>query len=141
MIAEIQQCIKGFENELKNKFGANLKLVVANDYSNGIIEKIIIAIAQVSEVSYDLIVSKKRGTQEVSDARMVAMYFIRLNFPHFPYKKIGEHFGNRDHSTVINAVQVINTRMEVNDMPIKIMVASAAKKIEEIKNAIYDNNQ
>lgn len=61
MIAEIQQCIKGFENELKNKFGANLKLVVANDYSNGIIEKIIIAIAQVSEVSYDLIVSKNEA--------------------------------------------------------------------------------
>lgn len=141
MIAEIQQCIKGFENELKNKFGTTIKLVVAHDCSDGVIEKIITVIAQVSEVSYDLIVSKKRGATEVSDARMVAMYFIKMNFPHFPYKKIGEHFGNRDHSTVINAVNVINTRLQVNDMPIKIMVADAAKKIEEIKNAKYDNNQ
>jgi len=140
MIADLQQWVEGFEDELRKRFGANLKLVVVNDYSNGIIEKIILAVAQVSGVSYDLIVSEKRGTQQVSDARMVAMYFIRSYFPNYSLTKIAAHFGKRHHSTVINSIKVINTRLEVGDILIKTIVTRAAQKIEEINNAIYDNN-
>jgi chromosomal replication initiator protein len=50
-----------------------------------------------------LLTSKTRK-REIAIARHTAMYFIKLNNPEITLKKIGKHFGNRDHSTVIHGL-------------------------------------
>lgn len=45
-----------------------------------------------------------RRTRVLSDARTFAIYFIKKHLPKVTYKKLGEMFGNRDHSTMMYAL-------------------------------------
>jgi chromosomal replication initiator protein len=54
--------------------------------------------------------SKKR-TRTVAVPRQVAMYLCR-RYTEASFPAIGERFGNRDHSTVIHAVQVVEQRLQ-----------------------------
>jgi chromosomal replication initiator protein len=59
------------------------------------------------------LLSKKR-TRHIALARQVAMYLTRrLTSASFPV--IGDHFGNRDHSTVIHAMNTISHRVVEDD--------------------------
>lgn len=53
----------------------------------------------------------KTRKKEIVIARQVAMYFSK-EFTNHSLKSIGYHFGGRDHSTVIHAVQAVNDLME-----------------------------
>ena len=55
----------------------------------------------------------KTRKKEIVIARQVAMYFSK-EFTNHSLKSIGYHFGGRDHSTVIHAVQAINDLMETD---------------------------
>jgi chromosomal replication initiator protein len=52
-----------------------------------------------------------RGTKDVAHARQVAMYLIK-QLTQLPYKSIGAHFGNRDHSTVIHACEKVGVGLK-----------------------------
>jgi chromosomal replication initiator protein len=60
------------------------------------------------DLTLDLLVSKTRK-QEVATARQVAMFLAKRFTPH-PLKVIGFHFGKRDHSTVVHAVQTVEKK-------------------------------
>jgi len=60
------------------------------------------------DLTLDLLIGKTRK-QEVATARQVAMFFAKRLTPH-PLKMIGFHFGNRDHSTVVHAVQTVEKK-------------------------------
>ena len=56
----------------------------------------------------------KTRKKEIVNARQVAMYFCK-EFTNHSLKSIGYHFGGRDHSTVIHAVQTVNDLMETDN--------------------------
>ncbi|HNY29440.1 MAG TPA: chromosomal replication initiator protein DnaA [Fibrobacteria bacterium] len=55
--------------------------------------------------------AENRGTKDVSHARQVAMYLAK-QLTQLPYKSIGGHFGDRDHSTVIHACDKVGKEMK-----------------------------
>jgi chromosomal replication initiator protein len=55
----------------------------------------------------------KTRKKEIVIARQVSMYFCKEHTNH-SLKSIGYHFGGRDHSTVIHAVQSVNDMMHVD---------------------------
>jgi chromosomal replication initiator protein len=64
-------------------------------------------------VSADALVSKRR-TRDVTNARQVAMYLARTLLD-LSLVKIGEGFGNRDHSTVIHSLRKVEARLGDDD--------------------------
>ena len=56
----------------------------------------------------------KTRKKEIVIARQVAMYFSK-EYTNHSLKSIGYHFGGRDHSTVIHAVQTVNDMMEIDN--------------------------
>ena len=69
----------------------------------------------------------KSKKKEIAVARQIAMYLSKL-MTDSSLKTIGLHFGGRDHSTVIHAVNTITKRVD--------SVTDERKKIEEIKKRI-----
>ncbi|UII34948.1 chromosomal replication initiator protein DnaA [Fulvivirga ulvae] len=65
--------------------------------------------------------------KEIVIARQVAMYFSK-EYTNHSLKAIGYHFGGRDHSTVIHAVQSVNDMMDTN--------ASFKASVEELKKKL-----
>jgi chromosomal replication initiator protein len=53
----------------------------------------------------------KTRKKEISTARHVAMYFAKT-FTNFSLKAIGEHFGGRDHTTVMHAIDKVRNDLE-----------------------------
>jgi chromosomal replication initiator protein len=64
-------------------------------------------------VSVDGLMSKKR-TKELTVPRQVAMYLIR-ELLDLSLVEIGNHFGGRDHSTVIHAVNKVEEELALDD--------------------------
>jgi chromosomal replication initiator protein len=56
----------------------------------------------------------RRRTKEVTVPRQVAMYLMR-ELLDLPLARIGEHFGGRDHSTVIHSVNKVEEEMAHDD--------------------------
>ncbi|MBA4302555.1 chromosomal replication initiator protein [Algoriphagus alkaliphilus] len=70
----------------------------------------------------------KTRKKEIVIARQVAMYFSK-EFTNHSLKSIGYHFGGRDHSTVIHAVQTVNDMFET-DSSFKNSVNELKKKFK-----------
>ena len=60
------------------------------------------------DLTPDLLIAKTRK-REVAGPRQIAMYLVKRHTKS-PLKVIGIHFGNRDHSTVIHAVQTVDRK-------------------------------
>ncbi len=73
------------------------------------------------------LLSAKKKTQNVAQARQVAMYLAR-NLTSLSLKAIGEAFGGRDHSTVIHACNLIE-RLKAEDPEVHHKVASLRKSL------------
>ncbi|QSE98933.1 chromosomal replication initiator protein DnaA [Fulvivirga lutea] len=83
-------------------------------------------VAEYYKVNVDLLKDKIRK-KEIVIARQVAMYFAK-EYTNHSLKGIGYHFGGRDHSTVIHAVQSVNDMMDVD--------ANFKNQIEELKKKL-----
>ncbi|MEK7392251.1 MAG: chromosomal replication initiator protein DnaA [Fibrobacterota bacterium] len=68
-------------------------------------------VAEYYRVDPSSMFAESRGTKEVSHARQVAMYLVK-QLTQLPYKSIGGHFGDRDHSTVIHACDKVGKEMK-----------------------------
>ena len=64
------------------------------------------------DIGLDELKDKSRK-KEVVIPRQIAMYFAK-EFTNFSLKAIGYHFGGRDHSTVIHAIQSVSDMMDTN---------------------------
>jgi len=91
------------------------------------IEAIITRVSQQFNVTEELLCSKKK-TQEVAQARQVAMYLART-LTQMSLKAIGSYFGGRDHSTVIHSVNLIRGGLK-NDPHLK-------HRVDSVINALY----
>ena len=90
------------------------------------IESIQRHVANHFDLTLDTLISKSRK-QEVAVARQIAMFLSKRLTPH-PLKMIGLHFGNRDHSTVVHAIQTVEKKCK-ND-------SSFARMIDEFTETI-----
>jgi chromosomal replication initiator protein len=70
----------------------------------------------------------KTRKKEIVIARQVAMYFSK-QYTNHSLKSIGYHFGGRDHSTVIHAVQSVNDMMDVSNN-FKTSISDLKKKLK-----------
>ncbi len=91
------------------------------------IEAIAGKVSHFFEVSEELLCSKKK-TQEVVQARQVAMYLART-LTQMSLKAIGAYFNGRDHSTVIHSVNLIRGGIQ-EDPHLK-------HRVDSVVNSLY----
>lgn len=89
-----------------------LKNIVEGSGSEIGIDKILKTVADFYSLSVDDLRSKSRK-QEIVHARQIAMYLAKEYTKH-TLKAIGYHFGGRDHTTVIHALQSVHDEMTSN---------------------------
>ncbi len=104
---------------LKDYFGSSI-------YSNNNISKIQKAVADYFEITVDNLKSKKR-TANINNARQIAIYLCRQTTEETT-TRIGLEFGNRDHSTVLHAIEKVSKELKTND--------KLKEQLTEIKNKI-----
>ncbi len=92
------------------------------------VERIINEVARTMNVQPDDIRSSKHSAP-ISRARQVAAYVVRA-ITNLPMKSIGEEFGGRDHSTIVYALQKVESQM-AKDSSYKNMVNDIIKNISE----------
>lgn len=92
------------------------------------IEAIQQAVADHFGIAPELLIGKTRK-QEIALARQVAM-FLAKRLTQNPLKVIGLHFGNRDHTTVIHAVQTIEKKC-IEDMNLAHLVNILSSSIQQ----------
>jgi chromosomal replication initiator protein len=64
-------------------------------------------------------------TKQIANARHIAIHLSRKHLD-LPFVKIGEEFGKRDHSTVINSVETVDKKIKAD--PIFLQAYSEIEK-------------
>ena len=80
---------------------------------------------------YNLVPSQLTGkvrTGQIALARHVAMYLIRINID-IPLSKVGNMFGGRDHTTVMNGIQKVETMLKT-DEALKAVIDELQKRLK-----------
>ena len=91
------------------------------------VEQIQRVVCEYLKIPEDLVRARTRK-REIVQARQVAMFFAKQLTKH-SLKTIGLHFGGRDHSTVIHAVQSVSDQIDT-DPSFREMVSAVRKKLE-----------
>ena len=76
-------------------------------------EKIVNVVCDYFNVSYQDIIGKKKN-KDIVEPRMIAIYLISEMLPNITLKNIGQVFGGRDHTTIMNARDKITQDLKVN---------------------------
>lgn len=108
-----EQCI----NEVISK----KEKIISADYIQEVVAKYF-------NISQKDIKSSKRSN-DIAYPRQIAMYLCR-DLANMPFTKIGEHFGKRDHTTVMHACSKIESEIKNGD-PSKLIVDSVKRIILE----------
>ena len=107
-----------------NEFKAESEKVLSSDYIKEIVAKYF-------SINKDDLSSNKRSN-EIAFPRQIAMYLCR-EVANMSYPKIGEDFGNRDHSTVMHACKKIENEIKEKNNT-KLIV-------ESVKSIIINGKQ
>ncbi|MGI6045786.1 MAG: chromosomal replication initiator protein DnaA [Eggerthellaceae bacterium] len=112
----------------------DVKKLLENHFSGGALKKLTIEDIQKQvesfyKVSHSDIVGKSR-MRNIAYARQVAIYLCRQLLD-IPFNDIGKRFGNRDHSTIMHSVSVVEEKMKEN--------RDILEEIEILKQMIRDN--
>ena len=91
-------------------------------------QKIINIVAEYYNLTPEQLVGKSRTGQLVL-ARHIAMYIIRKDLD-ISLEKIGEMFGGRDHTTVINAISHVDKEL-ITDVQLKQAIEELEKRINK----------
>ena len=107
-----------------NEFKASSEKVLSSDFVKE-------TVAKYFNINKDDLASNKRSS-EIAFPRQIAMYLCR-EVANMSYPKIGEDFGNRDHSTVMHACKKIEKEAKEKNNT-KLIV-------ESVKNIIINGEQ
>ncbi|MEQ1856599.1 MAG: chromosomal replication initiator protein DnaA [Longimicrobiales bacterium] len=91
-------------------------------------ERIRELVARRWRVRADALASKRR-TKDVTVPRQVAMYLMKETLG-MSLARIGEHFGGRDHSTVIHSIRKVEEQMQ-HDADFRLQVEAALAEVRE----------
>jgi chromosomal replication initiator protein len=104
-----------------------LKDLVKESRPHLTVEEIQHVVCDFLKIPEDLVRARTRK-REIVQARQVAMFFCKRLTKH-SLKTIGLHFGGRDHSTVIHAVQSVSDQYDT-DPTFREMITTLKKKLE-----------
>ena len=107
-----------------NEFKAASEKVLSSDFVKE-------TVAKYFNINKDDLASNKRSN-EIAFPRQIAMYLCR-EVANMSYPKIGEDFGNRDHSTVMHACKKIEKEVKEKNNTTLI--------VESVKNIIINGEQ
>lgn len=93
-------------------------------------DKIQSVVADFYNITLEDLIGKKRHSKYTLP-RHLAMYIIKQKFD-LPYKTIGSLFGDRDHSTILSAVDKMDTEIKTN-REVKLAYETIVKKINFVK--------
>ena len=93
-----KQVLKNIVHDIESEVGIDYIQKTVSEYYN-------LDMAQLKD---------KTRKKEIVIARQIAMYFSK-EYTNHSLKSIGYHFGGRDHSTVIHAVQSVNDLIDTNN--------------------------
>ncbi|MEQ6166844.1 chromosomal replication initiator protein DnaA [Ekhidna sp. MALMAid0563] len=110
--------------ELAKKVLKNIVKEIDSEVGIDYIQK---TVSEYFHVGQDDLKAKTRK-KEIVIARQVAMYFSK-DYTNHSLKSIGYHFGGRDHSTVIHALQSVNDMMDT-DSKFRYSVDELKKKLK-----------
>ncbi|WP_420317956.1 chromosomal replication initiator protein DnaA [Ekhidna sp.] len=110
--------------ELAKKVLKNIVKEIDSEVGIDYIQK---TVSEYFHVGQDDLKAKTRK-KEIVIARQVAMYFSK-DYTNHSLKSIGYHFGGRDHSTVIHALQSVNDMMDT-DAKFRYSVDELKKKLK-----------
>lgn len=97
----------------------DFKVAMAAFKGAGSVDKNEISISKIKRVVSDYYgltkqqLNSNTRTKNIAMARHIAMYFVR-KLMDLPFAKIGEEFGKRDHSTVMNACEKVESHLKTD---------------------------
>ncbi len=124
MIAHASLANMSIDLELAKKILKNIVKEIDSEVGIDYIQK---TVSDYFNVEQDDLKAKTRK-KEIVIARQVAMYFSK-DYTNHSLKSIGYHFGGRDHSTVIHAVQSVNDMLDT-DAKFRYAVDELKKKLK-----------
>lgn len=110
LIANASLVRKDIDLELAKQTLKNIVHDIDSEVGVDYIQK---TVAEYFRISVDKLKEKTRK-KEIVMARQIAMYFAK-EYTNHSLKSIGDHFGGRDHSTVIHAVQSVNDMYDTDN--------------------------
>ncbi|MFN8436764.1 MAG: chromosomal replication initiator protein DnaA [Cytophagales bacterium] len=110
--------------ELAKSILKNVVKEIDSDVGIDFIQK---AVAESFKVSVEEMKDKTRK-KEIVIARQTAMYFAK-NYTNLSLKAIGYHFGKRDHTTVLHAIEAVNNMLDT-DKAFKNQIADLQKRLK-----------
>lgn len=102
---------KDIDLELAKKVLRNIVKTSSKEITIDTIQKMV---CDYYEISYDKLQAKTRK-REIVQARQISM-FLAKQFTKNSLKTIGDHFGGRDHTTVIHSCQTVKDLMDTDTM-------------------------
>lgn len=109
LLAQASLVKRDIDIELAKKIIKNYVKSVSREVSVEYIQK---TVCEYIGISTDLLKENTRK-REVVNARQISMYLAK-KYTKNSLKEIGRHFGNKDHSTVIHSIQVVDNLLEVD---------------------------
>ena len=91
-----------------------LRNFIKTSYKEITIDTIQKMVCEFFDLPYDRLLQKTRK-REIVQARQITMYLAKI-FTKNSLKTIGEHFGGRDHTTVIHSCQTVKDLMDTDSM-------------------------
>ena len=124
LIAHASLTKKDIDLELAKQTLKNIVQDIDSEVGIDFIQK---TVSEYFDVSLEDLKAKTRK-KEIVIARQTAMYFTK-EYTNHSLKSIGYHFGGRDHSTVIHAVQSVNDMIDT-DSKFKTSIDELKKKLK-----------
>jgi chromosomal replication initiator protein len=127
LLAQASLVKKDVDIDLAKKIIKNYVKSVSREVSVEYIQK---TVCEFVGINADLLKQNTRK-REVVNARQISMYLAK-KYTKNSLKEIGRHFGNKDHSTVIHSIQVVDNLLEVDK--------KFREDLEELKKRINLSN-
>jgi chromosomal replication initiator protein len=111
MLAQSSLNKREIDLELAKKVLCNIVKTTAKEVTIDTIQKMV---CDYFELPYDKLLQKTRK-REIVQARQITMYLSKI-FTKNSLKTIGNHFGGRDHTTVIHSCQTVKDLMDTDNI-------------------------
>jgi len=115
---------KDIDLELAKKVLRNIVKTSSKEITINAIQKMV---CEYYSIEYDKLQAKTRK-REIVQARQISMYLAKM-YTKSSLKTIGDHFGGRDHTTVIHSVTTVNNLMDTDSL-IREQVKELQQKVQ-----------
>jgi chromosomal replication initiation ATPase DnaA len=127
----VRKVIEKCEQQVREMTGNySVSISFINDYYTLEFDRIAHEICKITRVSFDDLKTPSRKTKLVQTRQLIAFYARR--FTKISFREIGEHFGDRDHTTIMASIDRLNNLIDSNDEDICNMVNKINRRLREV---------